>query len=289
LRQFARFMQRRIGRLLPLHLATLLGVALLFYLISALNLPTNADLRVKRECLLLGAVLLHAVIECGGAVPNFVSWSISAEMVMYAIFPLLLYLCRRLGLLRYLLWFALLVLVSKDSIGSGIWAENQQFDRAVPAFLFGLAVRLDWKSLSLLPMPSFAPIILALSLVAGSLLIWPDWILLTIAYGIAISALIADGRCRPSAITRRFAPLGQLTYSIYMLHLVVVLIIPNALGDKLLKLEPVPLSLLTLASYGVIIFASLISYKFFETPARRYIDGLHLVPLEPSQEVNNRV
>lgn len=275
-RQFARFMQRRIGRLFPLHIATLLAVALLFYLIRALNLPTNADFRVNLECLLMGSVLLHAVIDCGGAVPNFVNWSISAEMVMYALFPLLLLLGQKLGPVRYALWLVLLALVAKNSLGRGIWAEDQHFWRALPAFFFGLAVRLDWKFLSRLPMPSFIPIILATSLVVGSLLLWSDWLLLTIAYGIALSAIIADGRCRPSAITRRFAPLGQLTYSIYMLHLTIILIVPNALGDKLLKLNPVPLSLLTLASYGIIVFVSWLSYKLFETPTRRYIDGITL-------------
>ena len=288
-RQFARFMQRRVGRLFPLHLVTLLGVALLFYLIGMLNLPTNSDFRVKPECLILGTVLLHAVIDCGGAAPNFVNWSISAEMVMYALFPLLLVLGRKLGPLRYVLWLILLTLIATNSLGRGIWAENQHFWRALPAFFFGLVVRLDWKLFCLLPMPSFIPITLAASLAAGSLLIWPDWLLLTIAYGVALSAIIADGRCRPSAITRRFAPLGQLTYSIYMLHLIVVLIIPNALGDKLLKLSVVPLSLLTVTSYGILAFASLLSYKLLETPARRYIDGIKLVPPGPSQEANDLV
>lgn len=287
-REFARFMQRRVGRLFPLHLATLMAVALIYYLVGVLNLPTNNDFKVIPECFVLGATLLHAVIDCGGAAPNFVNWSISAEMVMYALFPLLLWLCRSLGYFRYLLWLTALLVVSADYLGTGSWAKNQFFWRALPAFIFGLAVRLDWKALSVIPVPSCSAMICAIALFVGSVLVWPDWSLLALAYGVALSAIIADGRRTPSEITRRFAPLGQLTYSIYMLHLVIILVVVNALGDKLLKLNVVALSLLTLVSYAAILAASLLSYKLFESPARRFIDGLPLVATARTKGPTNR-
>ena len=288
-RQFARFMQRRIGRLFPLHLATLFGVTLLFYLIGLLNVPTNTDMRLVPECLVLGTLLLHSVVDCGGPVPNGVNWSISAEMVMYALFPLMLILCRRLGFLRYALWLLFMVYVASRYPDGALWATNTEFWRALPAFFFGLAVRLDWTALSRIPMATFVPPAFALALVAGALLIWPGWLLLTLAYGAALSAIIADGRGPAEATTRRFAPLGQLTYSMYMLHPIIIMVMVNAVGDKLLKLDVVPLSLLTLASYVVISVVSLISYKLFETPARRFIDGLKLVPSEPAEETAGRV
>ncbi len=288
-RQFARFMQRRIGRLFPLHIATLLAVALLFYLIDVLNVPTNTDMRLLPECLAVGTVLLHSVVDCGGPVPNGVNWSISAEMVMYVLFPLLLMLGRKLGPLRYALWLVLMVYVASRYPAGARWATSTEFWRALPAFFFGLAVRLDWTALSRIPMPSFVPAGFAFALITGSLLIWPGWLLLTLAYGTALSAIIADGSTSPSPITRRFAPLGQLTYSMYMLHGIIIMVLVNALGDKLLKLDVLPLSVLTLASYGVIGVASLLSYKVFETPARRFIDGLKLVPTEPAPEATGHV
>ena len=75
----------------------------------------------------------------------------------------------------------------------------------------------------------------------------------------------------------------------YMLHGIIIMVLVNALGDKLLKLDVLPLSVLTLASYGVIGVASLLSYKVFETPARRFIDGLKLVPTEPAPEATGHV
>lgn len=288
-REFARFMQRRIGRLFPLHLATLLAVALLFYLIAALGVPTNTDMRLLPECLAAGTLLLHSVVDCGGSVPNGVSWSISAEMVMYTAFPLLLFLSRRLGLLRYGLWLALLAYVGSRYPDGARWATNTEFWRALPAFFFGLAVRMDWPALSRITMPGLVPIGFAIALITGSLLVWPGWLLLTLAYGVALSAIIADGSTKPSPLTRRFAPLGQLTYSMYMLHPIIIMVMVNAVGDKLLKLDVWPLTILTLASYAVIGVVSLLSYNFFETPARRFIDGIKVIPAHPKSESSSHV
>lgn len=276
--EFARFMQRRIGRLYPLHLLTMLLVAALFFVIGILNIATNTDMRLVPQCLVLGGLLLNSVIDCGGPVPNGVNWSISAEMVMYVAFPLLLVLGRRLGLFRYALWLALLLFVASRYGEGAQWASKVEFWRALPAFFFGLAIRLDWKLWARLPVAGWIPVLTAALLVIGSVLLWPGWMLLTLAYGVALTAIVADGRGSVSSLTRRFAPLGQLTYSIYMLHPIVIMVLVNAIGDKLLKLDPLPLALLTLASYGLIAAVSLASFKWFETPARRYIDALRLIP-----------
>ncbi|HQA17823.1 MAG TPA: acyltransferase, partial [Novosphingobium sp.] len=67
-RDFARFMQRRIGRLFPLHLVTLLAVAILFFLVGKSGAATNTPMNLVPECLVLGTFLLHSVIDCGGPV-----------------------------------------------------------------------------------------------------------------------------------------------------------------------------------------------------------------------------
>lgn len=288
-RDFARFMQRRIGRLYPLHILTMALVAALFFVIGIMNVATNTDMRLVPQCLALGGLLLHSVIDCGGPVPNGVNWSISAEMAMYALFPLMLVLGRRLGRLRYGMWLFLLLFVASGYGEDKLWGSKVEFWRALPAFFFGLAVRLDWKSWARFSVAGWVPGLAAAVLVVGSLLIWPGWLLLTLAYCVALTAVIADGRGPASALTRRFAPLGQLTYSIYMLHPIVIMVLVNAIGDKLLKLEPIPLTLLTLASYGVIALISLLSYKLFETPARRYIDAFRLIPGDGASKVSGHV
>lgn len=288
-RPFARFMQRRIGRLYPLHIVTMLAVALLFFAVNKVGFAANTDMRLVPGCLAAGALLIHSVVDCGGPVPNGVNWSISAEMVMYVAFPLLLIIARSIGLLRYAVWLGLLWYVSTLYEDGALWASKVEFWRALPAFYFGLAVRLDWKSWSRIPLPGAVPVALSLALIAGSLLVWPGWILLGLAYGTSLTAVIADGRGKVAPMTRKLAPLGQLTYSMYMLHPIIIMVMVNAVGDKLLKLDVVPLSLLTILSYVVISGVSLMSYKLFETPARKFIDGLKVVPPEPSRGNAGRV
>jgi peptidoglycan/LPS O-acetylase OafA/YrhL len=285
LRQFLIFMQRRIGRLIPLHFATLLCVSLIFLAVNLLHVKTNTDMRLVPACLVLGTFLLQSAFECGGHVPNGVSWSISAEMVMYVCFPLLIVLAKRFGRLRYLIWISFFAFVVWRNPPGIDWSIPTHFWRALPAFFFGIALRLDWDSWARVPLPSWISPVLALALIVGSFSLWPNWLLLVLVYGVAIAAVISDGRRDVSKFTRLFAPLGQLTYSIYMLHPVIIIVLVNAFGDKLLKLEPLPLSLLTLASYPVIAAASLLSYKWFETPARRYIDGLRLIQNKQADEV----
>jgi peptidoglycan/LPS O-acetylase OafA/YrhL len=81
-----------------------------------------------------------------------------------------------------------------------------------------------------------------------------------------------------SKAVKRVAPLGQLTYSIYMWHSLVILIVMNALGDKLLHASTGLMCLLGLSSYAIIFGVSYFSYFAVETPARRFIDNLGANP-----------
>ena len=76
---------------------------------------------------------------------------------------------------------------------------------------------------------------------------------------------------------KRLAPLGQLTYSIYMWHGLLILVLMNALGDKLLHGNPIALPILTFVCYAGILITSYLSFFYLETPARRWIDALPLV------------
>ena len=276
-RDFVRFIQRRVGRLYPLHLLTLTAMAALFFLVGQLRVATEGDMRLVPQCLAVGALLANSVIDCGGPVPNGVNWSISAEMVMYLAFPVLLVAMRRLGRWRHVLFPLLLGLVVWQNGGLSDWGGKVTFARALPAFVLGVSLSFDWQGLARFMVPGFAPALAATGLVAGSLLLWPYWVLLPLGYATAALAISADAAGRPSPVSRRLAPLGQLTYSAYMLHPIVILVIVNALGDKLLRLDPLPLGLLTLASYAMVGALILVSYKAFETPARNAIDSVHLV------------
>ena len=271
--EFGRFIQRRIGRLMPLHLITFGASIAMFAAAAALHFDVENAPTMSFQCLSTAALLLHAVFICGGNIPNGVSWSISAEMLMYVIFPIFLLIGRAVKYGLIALFVVALISAYYHYEGMHNWIDLDAF-RAFPAFVLGLLLH---RSKPLLAAVSHAwtwAIASATLLVAGSFFGWSYTVLLTLAYLCAALALAADCGGRAGPVVARLAPLGQLTYGIYMIHLLVITTLVNGIGDKLLKLSQVQLAIVLVASYAVIGLLSLLSFKYVEGPARGWIDGL---------------
>ena len=103
-------------------------------------------------------------------------------------------------------------------------------------------------------------------------------ITLLLVYTVAIAAVAADlTRCPVEATVQRFAPLGQLTYSIYMWHLLFISFLLNVIGDKFLHGNALFTAILVVVTCYICIFiTSYLSFFFIETPARRWIDKKNL-------------
>lgn len=97
---------------------------------------------------------------------------------------------------------------------------------------------------------------------------------LGLVYIVAITAVAADARQIVPVFVKRLAPLGQLTYSMYMWHPVIVLILMNVVADKLVHASPGLMSVFCVICYAIIFVVAYLSYFFIESPARRYIDSL---------------
>ena len=276
LRDFGTFMQRRIGRLMPLHLATLAMMAGLYAVLLRLHIPLNTQPSLSARCLVEGALLVHAWIGCGGQPPNGVNWSISAEMAAYLLFPVLLATLRAPRLGRIAILAAL--------FGCAIWrlggleplSESFSAWRALPAFYLGMVV---WAERDALVAPAWlglAAIALALVTMLASFAQVPRTAIVVLGYATAVGALLADTVPVRSSLIKRLAPLGQLTYSVYMLHALIIVIVLNGLADKLLHLGVPAMIAVTLLTWALLAIAALISLQMFETPMRRRIDALKL-------------
>ena len=290
LAQFGRFMQRRIGRLFPLHLLTL-GLAIIMWALvgryaSADHVPSQ-DLR----CIALTAGLAHALISCGnGIYYNGVSWSISAEMVMYVLFPLLGALAfrwRRLFLVCGLGVFAwlLAVAVAANSTVAG-WVDHYAPLRALPAFMIGVGLNANRDLLARMPA---ARLLMVWSLAGASLSALsgaPTLVQVPLFYLAGASAMALDVQKGAGPLVTRLAPLGQLTYSIYLWHGFFIIVLVNAIGDKLLGGRLLITGALLLVCYVAILVWSYLSWRYFETPARRWVDGL-FAPDRPSAELGS--
>lgn len=273
--EFARFMQRRIGRLMPLHLALLVIMALLYAVLIRAHLPLNTRPSLSARCLVEGALLIHAWIGCGGQPPNGVSWSISAEMAAYLLFPLLLVTTRAPRLVRLALLAALLGVACWMLGGLATLSESFSAWRALPAFYLGMLVRGERDAVAPPTWMGAGSMALAGVTIAASFAQVPREAIVALGYLTAVAALVADAGPVPAWIAR-VAPLGQLTYSIYMLHGLVVLVLLNGIADKALHLALPGMIVVTVVTWAAIGLAGLVSLQCFETPMRRRIDTLKL-------------
>ena len=150
------YLQKRLARMYPLHLATFA-----FFLIC----PMFGILRYwySSDAILPNLLLIHAWGVTSRLTFNYPSWSVSAEIFVYLLFPVFLSVIRRLGL-----WSALLIpclcavlnTILFDTFGLGSWT-SASFDfgclRAVPSFIAGMAVyRLATEKFSGLIVPAWA-------------------------------------------------------------------------------------------------------------------------------------
>ena len=282
-RDFGRFIQRRIGRLMPLHLLTFAASIAMFKVAAAWHIDIANAPSMSFQCLSTAALLLHAVFLCGGNIPNGVSWSISAEMLMYLLFPAFLLVGRRVKFGLFGLFVAALIAAYSHYEGMRNWIDLDAF-RAFPAFVLGMLLYRGRSVLARIPYAWALAVGATILMVVGSFLGWSYVLLLALAYLCAVFALAADCAAPAGKIVARLAPLGQLSYGIYMLHLLVITILVNGIGDKLLKLPIPQLAVVLVASYAVIGFCALVSFKYVEGPARAWIDGLPLFKREPSPD-----
>jgi peptidoglycan/LPS O-acetylase OafA/YrhL len=277
---YATFLQRRVGRLGPLHWLTLVVSIALWALLLALGLAANHPPSFRPACIAETALFLHAIVDCGGRAFNEVSWSISAEMAMYAIFPLLALLARanplRLVLVGALVWIGLAASITTRDATSSVHAWEALYAplRALPSFALGVALFYGRDAVARLPQARLILTLAAAFLVVGIALALPAAVLILDIYVLVTAAVAADLQRKTSSLVTWVAPLGQLTYSIYMIHYLTIFAIMNLFADKFLHLAGATMLVAGIGCYGAILAMSYGSYLWIETPARRFIDRL---------------
>jgi peptidoglycan/LPS O-acetylase OafA/YrhL len=290
-----RFLWRRLARIYPLHLATL---AFYVALAGALHFGvarTDNPARYPLSDLPAQFLLLHAFV--GERLTfNFPSWSLSAEMFCYLLFPAVAMIAQR----RREVIIALVVLTALanslwvEAAGTmpwGDWINKGGAFRALPAFNLGMACYLFRDRIAhwpVIPGALFAS--LAAFIMLGSLL--PTMTALIAIYAIAMLAIQADCANRETLLSKlRFDRWSPLTYSCYMLHIPVATVIIT-FGSRLLSFgSPNERLILAPAAVVVLAFASIVSLRTFETPLRRYLTEAYdrrVARLSPSPAISRQ-
>jgi peptidoglycan/LPS O-acetylase OafA/YrhL len=280
---YGSFLQRRVARLLPLHLLTLAVMIAVWSAFSALGKAANHEPSHEVRCILETAVFLHALMPCGnGIVFHSATWSIGAEMVMYLMFPIFAWIAVRTKagfvIATFATFLAAMAVDLTENAGSRSWIDLWPPFRALPSFMFGIVLLCYRDKVSKIPRPDGLLLLSSVLMVLWMVTDASHVIGICIVYLVATLAVAADVQRTISTPVKRLSPLGQLTYSIYMWHSVVILVILNAFGDKLLHASTAVMAMLTIVSYAIIFGVSYFSFFAIETPARRFIDSLGAPP-----------
>ncbi|WP_058754127.1 acyltransferase family protein [Sphingomonas endophytica] len=274
------FLWRRVVRLAPLHWATLA-----FYLLIGVavwsGLATSDDpRRYDPACLIPNALALHALGICHSLSFNGVSWSISAELGMYLLAPLLLFVAVRAPLALVVL--ALGAAAALDATSGGAWLSWTWYFgvvRALPSFVVGILLARAGDRLRHCPAPRTLAVATTALLLGGVIGGWAPAALLPLAWAVVAATVAADLSARP--FTHRTDRLGPISYGIYMLHPVAHTAIVAIIGERLLHLTGTALDLLVVATAMATVPLAHWSLTRFETPLRHRLLRRRPAPLVP--------
>ncbi len=256
---FRSYMIKRFARIYPLHLA----MVLVFMLLAAVS-------RSGLDGFWASVLLLHAWALTDGLVLNGPSWTISAEMFAYLLFGITAVRHIPTWLLTVALALtAVLVHLIAVHLGKTAFVHlTWEFGalRIVPLFILGMLLRRMAPYLSVAAGAVLGGAgLVTLVLTAAR----PDAgyeILLPFALLVLSSARLSELSLLPT----NWPPLvylGEISYSLYMVHLLVII----ALVEYLPKLG-IPAAPWTVTG-AVVIVCSMISYHVIERPARQWINA----------------
>ncbi|RIY02541.1 acyltransferase [Aureimonas flava] len=285
---YRRFLRRRVARLYPLHLLTLLffgsvGAA------GALGLVTLHDLpRWNMADLPFHVLALHAWGTTARLAFDYPNWSVSAEFFCYLLFPAVVLVLRRAGVsgLCFLLfgWIAVLEVWSRGGVFPGAhWTGADTFGayRAFADFTAGaLAAALVERRV--LPVVSHGPGFLALAAALATMVATP-LVHLTLALlflSILLIGLSESARPRSTERLEPWMALMRLSFGIYILHAACEIVFLSFLWKRVLE----PMHLVGFYAYLAVPMLATITLawvcaRFVEAPIGRRLAG---VPPRPA-------
>ncbi len=268
--QYANYMRKRLARIYPLFLATFL---VSYFYARYIN---NHSEMYASNAILPNLLLVHAWNTTHILTFDYPSWSVSAEMFVYLLFPAFLFTVNRLGVFALGLPFVLgLAVIGAFSIfGLGNWLDatfNGGCLRAVPSFVAGMII----QRLTIRDFPNFRlPVWLAHGMVIATIPLLlagaPGVVVLTYAAALVFVMVVAEPE-RPGVLSRPFARmLADASYGFYLWHIPVADVVLGSLAHRLRLPATATFALAPVAIIGTTTLA-IVSFKYFEDPLRRYL------------------
>lgn len=276
-----RFMARRFARLYPLHFVTTMAMAFVGAVVVLTHMHIHAPWALDLHLVLPTLLLFHAwgVTHLPGL--DFPSWSLSAELLLSLLFPLMAALVFKTGAraaFMTALLMALIMTLVRNDMGLRPWYEAT-FDggafRAIPMFFAGMAVEVLVRDMPRLRLNWAVPHVFALGLIG--LMLSPVPVPLVLPLFVVLVALLAlcERDCAPTFLGREpFIMLGNTAFAVFLLHTFVgifMLHLARALHLTSLSAVLVWISLGAALTIGL----GLLSYRYFELPLMNRINETH--------------
>lgn len=282
-----RFLVRRIGRVWPLHIAILaafvgLELCRLWFRFDSVT-PFDGDRSL--EYLLPNILLIQAFGQFEHLSWNGPAWSISVEMGCYVLFALMLLAApKRFVPLAITLAVggALIVLTRSDSFMNTTYDHG--FPRAAWGFLLGCLVQRLWMRTpegAVRFARGLEPVVLAAAVAYVSMARGPWTVLAPLIFAACVWVFAFEaGRLSRWLSVRPLLALGRWSYSIYMTHMLVILL--NMIVARKLDLVPERRidfgsvwinDLFALAMLATVVALSAATYRWIETPGRDAVNA----------------
>ncbi|MEX0842611.1 MAG: acyltransferase [Xanthobacteraceae bacterium] len=273
------FLWHRFVRLFPAHAAVLIGLIALILVVQRLGIPLNSKDGWDFHDLPWHFLLLHAWGVTETASWNAPSWSISAEWFAYLLFPAVAFgalaLPRRTALPLAVVTIVLTAIVF-DLAGWDVgaaWVGLPALARVGGEFTCGVflyrAANLDgiqWLTRGAADLVTFGGL---LGFLAGASLRAHDFVLIA-SLAVFILGVSAAGPLTRSIFARGpVVWLGEISYSIYIVHFPVLLVLRHG-AERIFAAHLAAMPLVAfLVSVAIVIAAAAILFYAVENPARR--------------------
>lgn len=282
------FSRRRIARLYPLHLATLLLVAgLMFVARESAGLQHVVYHYNDLKHFLLNLLFAQYWGLESGTSFNGPSWSVSIEMIAYAVFLLIAVSLRVLGrFVRGPLSFAITWLVVVLAIVVYVPEQPDYLHMCILLFFTGALVYSVWRAANDVLVAVLVVACIADRVIGGSFsafLVRMDLPFGALTIGVVLSLLSLSRSANQIKPVRRFSlRLGSMTYSMYLLHfpiqILMILWSENVRTVNFLDAR-------VFTTFFVLLgLASVLCHDWFEAPAKRLV----LQITESSRHMNSR-
>ncbi len=285
--QFKTFYKKRFLRIYPLHLIVLIafvGMELAKQLMAGhiqvnnLHNPANSGLSFLSNLLLLQSTPVFGIKDVSW---NIASWSISAEMIAYLVFGMLVVMVHKMGWFRQrVIMYLLVVLVSAALLVmiTGGYALNYSFDvgflRGLIGFFAGVlcllgyrhtAGRMDVLSGGLFTVLELFTIVLTFYCIARGDVFKEFGLMYVLLFMVCIYVFSFEKGILSALLNKIpvLHELGAYSYSIYMWHTLLISLF-NVLFIRVLHLPASSYVWLVFVNFLAIFFVAKWSYKHIE-------------------------